>query len=94
MASIEELSQILKSDSNGDNLYDHLTETLLELLLKKPEDPLNAFEGISSRLRQSKQSILEEKESEPSDRSNQVMPIYCIDSSFVSYTVVFRLKSS
>jgi hypothetical protein len=31
MATVAELRQILKEDSNGKNLYDHLTETLMKV---------------------------------------------------------------
>jgi radial spoke head protein 4A len=57
MASVEELTQLLKADCNGDNLFDHLTDTLLELLVQRPEDPLQAFDTVSTKIRQSKVDV-------------------------------------
>lgn len=48
MASLDELRQVLQKDSNGINLYDHLTEVMLKLLLEKPADAYEAFENISA----------------------------------------------
>ena len=51
MASIAELRQILKEDKNGKNLYDHLTETLMKVLLDKPSNAYDMFEVISSEVK-------------------------------------------
>lgn len=48
MASLDELRQLLQKDSNGVNLYDHLTEVMLKVLLEKPADAYEAFEHISA----------------------------------------------
>jgi len=48
MATVGELRQLLKEDSNGKNLYDHLTETLMKLLLDRPGNAYDNFELISA----------------------------------------------
>jgi len=48
MATAAELRQILKQDAAGKNLYDHLTETLLKILIDKPANSYDQFEIISS----------------------------------------------
>ena len=44
MASVADLRQILKEDSSGKNLYDHLTETLMKILLERPANAFDNFE--------------------------------------------------
>ena len=51
MATVSELRQILKEDSSGKNLYDHLTETLMKILLDRPGNAYDNFELISSELK-------------------------------------------
>lgn len=48
MASISELRQILKQDQSGKNLYDHLTETVMKILLDRPKNAYDMFELISA----------------------------------------------
>lgn len=48
MATAAELRQILKEDSAGNNLYDHLTETLMKILIERPKNAFDSFELISS----------------------------------------------
>ena len=48
MASISELRQILKQDQSGNNLYDHLTETVMKILLDRPSNAYDMFENISA----------------------------------------------
>lgn len=48
MASAAELRQILKQDASGKNLYDHLTETLMKVLIDRPSNAYDMFELISS----------------------------------------------
>ena len=43
MSTAAELRQILKEDKAGKNLYDHLTETLMKLLIDKPT---NAYDQV------------------------------------------------
>ena len=45
MSTAAELRQILKEDKAGKNLYDHLTETLMKLLIDKPT---NAYDQVNS----------------------------------------------
>lgn len=52
MASVAELRQILKEDSSGKNLYDHLTETLMKILLDRPANAYDSFELISSQVKE------------------------------------------
>jgi radial spoke head protein 4A len=48
MASISELRQILKQDQSGKNLYDHMTETVMKILLERPANAYDMFENISA----------------------------------------------
>ena len=48
----DEAKQFLKTDSNGSNLYDHLTETLMKLLVERPANSYEAFEDISASVKQ------------------------------------------
>lgn len=48
MASVSELRQILKQDQSGNNLYDHLTETLMKILIDRPGNAYDMFENISA----------------------------------------------
>lgn len=41
-----------KADPNGRTLYDHLTSVILEVVKQKPDNPLEAFEAISVRVKQ------------------------------------------
>eukprot|EP00607_Mallomonas_marina_P009955 CAMPEP_0182420842 /NCGR_PEP_ID=MMETSP1167-20130531/5916_1 /TAXON_ID=2988 /ORGANISM="Mallomonas Sp, Strain CCMP3275" /LENGTH=438 /DNA_ID=CAMNT_0024597339 /DNA_START=106 /DNA_END=1422 /DNA_ORIENTATION=+ len=51
MASLAELRQLLKQDGDGKNLYDHLTETLMKILLDKPKNAYDMFELISAEVK-------------------------------------------
>jgi len=51
MATLADLKQILKEDSAGKNLYDHLTETLLKILVDRPANVYDSFELISSEVK-------------------------------------------
>ena len=46
MSTADELRQILKEDRSGKNLYNHLTETLMKLLIEKPT---NAYDQVGSK---------------------------------------------
>ena len=48
MATANELRQLLKEDAAGKNLYDHLTETLMRIVLDRPANSYDAFELISA----------------------------------------------
>lgn len=48
MATANELRQILKEDGTGKNLYDHLTETLMKIVLERPSNVYDSFELISA----------------------------------------------
>lgn len=48
MATASELRQILKEDHGGKNLYDHLTETLMKIIIDRPKNSYDAFELISA----------------------------------------------
>jgi hypothetical protein len=48
MATSAELRQILKEDGSGKNLYDHLTETLMKILIDRPKNAYDSFELISA----------------------------------------------
>jgi hypothetical protein len=51
MASLEEAKQFLKRDVGGHNLYDHLSDVLLKLLVDKPADALESFEHLSAAIK-------------------------------------------
>lgn len=51
MASAAELRQLLKEDANGKNLYDHLTETLMKIMVDRPKNAYDAFELISAEVK-------------------------------------------
>lgn len=51
MATANELRQILKEDAAGNNLYDHLTETLMRICLDRPGNAYDAFELISANIK-------------------------------------------
>jgi radial spoke head protein 4A len=51
MSSTAELRQILKQDANGRNLYDHLTETLMKILVDRPANAFDMFEHISAEVK-------------------------------------------
>lgn len=46
-----ELKQLLKEDASGKNLYDHLTETLMKILIDKPKNAYDSFELISANVK-------------------------------------------
>eukprot|EP01038_Epipyxis_sp_PR26KG_P008949 gene8949-12066_t len=48
MATTAELRQILKEDASGKNLYDHLTEVLMKVLIERPKNAFDSFELISA----------------------------------------------
>lgn len=51
MATAAELRQILKEDTAGKNLYDHLTETLMKILIERPNNAFDNFELISASVK-------------------------------------------
>jgi len=51
MASTNELRQLLKEDGTGKNLYDHLTETLMKLMLDQPSNAYDMFELVSAEVK-------------------------------------------
>jgi len=51
MASANELKQLLKEDQSGKNLYDHLTETLMKLMLDAPANAYEMFELVSAEVK-------------------------------------------
>lgn len=52
MSSLEEAMQYLKMDNgSGNNLYDHLSEVLLKLLVEKPADAHQIFENLSAEIK-------------------------------------------
>eukprot|EP01031_Cornospumella_fuschlensis_P036340 gene36340-44083_t len=51
MATAAELRQLLKEDTNGQNLYDHLTQTLMRILIERPKNAYESFELISANIK-------------------------------------------
>lgn len=54
MNNLEEAKEFLRKDIDGSNLYDHISDVLLEVLTKRPGDALGIFEQISSSVKQAK----------------------------------------
>lgn len=52
MATTAELRQILKEDASGKNLYDHLTETLMKIIIERPTNAYDSFELISANVKE------------------------------------------
>ena len=55
MATLEEAKQFLKQDKGGSgtNLYDHLSDVLLKILVEKPADAYDTFEKVSAAVKKS-----------------------------------------
>jgi len=47
----DSISYLKKADTNGQNLYDHLSETLLRILEERPSDPVDKFEFLSTEVK-------------------------------------------
>lgn len=56
MSTFEEAKQILKKDSAGTNLYDHLSAVLLTLVSEKPADPTAVLETLSAAVKDTEYS--------------------------------------
>jgi radial spoke head protein 4A len=53
MATLEEAKAFLKKDAgDGSNLYDHLSEVLLKILVERPENLRDSFEHLSASIKQ------------------------------------------
>ncbi|KAI9184100.1 hypothetical protein H9P43_003153 [Blastocladiella emersonii ATCC 22665] len=59
MDDIAQAKQYLQqqSDRTGVNLYDHLTDMIAQLLEKRPKNPADVFENVSSQLKRKKFNI-------------------------------------
>lgn len=51
MSTAAELRQILKEDASGKDLYEHLTEVLMKVLIDRPKNAYDSFELISSEVK-------------------------------------------
>ena len=51
--SLAEARGLLKEDRSGRNLYDHLTETLMKIIIDRPENAFDIFEQISAEVKAS-----------------------------------------
>ena len=51
--SLAEAKSILKEDKAGRNLYDHITETLMKIIIDRPENAFDMFEQISAGVKAS-----------------------------------------
>ena len=49
--TLAEAKGILQEDKSGRNLYDHLTETLMKIIIDRPENAYDMFEQISSEVK-------------------------------------------
>lgn len=47
-----ELRQILKEDGTGKDLYSHLVETLMKILVERPKNAYESFEQISAYVKE------------------------------------------
>lgn len=53
MTTLEEAKAFLKQEcADGTNLYDHLSDVLLKILVERPENLSDSFEFISSAVKQ------------------------------------------
>lgn len=53
MTTLEEAKAFLKKEApDGSNLYDHLSDVLLKILVERPENLHDSFEYMSSTVRQ------------------------------------------
>lgn len=59
--NIEEAKAFLSKDTAGINLYDHLSDVLLKILIEKPENACDAFEHISEAVKQARYVSSNEK---------------------------------
>jgi hypothetical protein len=50
--TLDEAKAYLREDRGGVNLYDHLSEVLLKLLIERPSDATDVFEHLSTTVRQ------------------------------------------
>lgn len=57
--NIEEAKAYLQKSSGGTNLYDHLSEVLLKILIEKPENSCESFENISEAVKQARSKIID-----------------------------------
>ena len=51
MSSLAELKQTLKEDTGGNNLYEHITELLVKVLIEKPKRAYENFELLSAEVK-------------------------------------------
>ena len=49
--TLAEARSLLKEDKNGRNLYDHLTETLMKIIIDRPDNAFDMFEQISAEVK-------------------------------------------
>ena len=50
-ANTAELRQFLKEDAAGKNLYEHLTEVLMKIMIERPKNAYDSFENISAHVK-------------------------------------------
>ena len=92
--SVEEAKALLmKTDDNGNNVYEHLSDIILSILEQRPKNALQQFENFSSHVKQARfnakeSSGIRERDISTIDsklatlRSNlfKVLPIFVIHS--------------
>lgn len=71
--SLDEATAYLKKEGHGGtNLYDHLSEVLLKILVEKPDNSCDSFENISEAL---KQTRLDNNDSNVQDLTSSSSPM-------------------
>ena len=95
MASAAELRQILKQDASGKNLYDHLTETLMKVLIDRPSNAYDMFELISADVKSNplnpeieQQNLLPPSQDEVSRRKYVFLRYYSYSAIYIKMIII------
>jgi len=89
MSTAAELKQILKEDANGQNLYDHLTQTLMRILVDRPKNAFESFELISSQVKANPLNPDPEHGRPLPPSTEQVVSVSCL-----LYSLIYSLFNS
>lgn len=82
MTTLEEAKVFLKKEAaDGSNLYDHLADVLLKILIERPENLHESFEYISAQVKQQRYIAPQQPATIESSDSQ-------VKKEIVSYTVV------
>jgi hypothetical protein len=79
MATPAELRQLLKEDANGQNLYDHLVQTLMKISVQRPKNAFETFELISAEVKANPLSPDQHLARQPEPNPEQVNHLFLFD---------------